>query len=187
MTNIGQSICGNGALDNLKKLMNTVKNLSGDIAEVGVYKGGSASVISKTLDNDRIFLFDTFEGMPATSKFDNHHKPNDFNDTSYEAVVNLFKENKNVYIYKGIFPKENSDVVKDCKFKFVHLDVDIYESYKECLDFFYDRVVSGGIMVFDDYAAKSCLGAKQAVDEFIDKYNITLHKGGNKQYYIIKQ
>jgi O-methyltransferase len=184
MVKIGGTICGADALNNLVRLMESIKDLNGDVAEVGVYKGGSALLISRTLINDRIFLFDTFEGMPESNENDNYHKKGDFNDTSYEEVVKLFSENKNIFVYKGCFPRENSEIISDKKFKLVHLDVDIYDSYKECLDFFYDKMVTGGIMVFDDYSASSCLGAKKAVDEFIIKHNLVLHKGGDSQYYI---
>ena len=52
-------------------------------------------------------------------------------------------------------------------FKLVHLDVDIYESYKNALEFFYPRMVRNGVIVMDDYGSKFCLGAKKAIDRFM--------------------
>jgi len=184
MNYIGQTICGGAALSTLSSLANLVKPLKGDVVEVGVYRGGSALRLSSILTEDKIYLFDTFEGLPDTNEFDNFHKKGDFNDTSYEGVVQLFADNKNVFVYKGIFPQENSEVLVDKKFKLVHLDVDTYTSYKECLAFFHDKIVSGGIMVFDDYNARTCLGSKKAIDEYVYQYGLVLQFGGDDQAYL---
>ena len=65
----------------------SVKNKDGYIAEVGVYKGGSAKLINKLLPEDRLYLFDTFDGMPEVDEEkDSFHKRGDFNDTSLQSV-----------------------------------------------------------------------------------------------------
>lgn len=187
MIRVGETICGGNALHTLIELAKyvDVKNLIGDVVEVGVYKGGSALELSRIFNNNNIYLFDTFEGLPKTNEFDNHHKEGDFNDITYEDVVNLFHNNSNVSVFKGIFPQENSEVLNGKLFKFVHLDVDIYESYVNCLNFFHNKMVNGGVMVFDDYNAGTCLGAKKAIDEFVNKYELSLNFGGDGQAYIM--
>jgi predicted O-methyltransferase YrrM len=186
MNNIGITICNLDALENLKLLLHKVKDIDGDVAEIGVYKGGSALEISKILTNDNIYLFDTFEGLPETNEYDNYHKKGDFNDVSYENILKLFENNNKIQIYKGVFPIENSEVLNNKKFKFVHLDVDIYDSYKNCLNFFHDKMAKGGIIVFDDYNASTCLGAKKAIDEFVLSKNLNLiFGGGDSQTYVI--
>ncbi len=46
----------------------------------------------------------------------------------------------------------------------------IYRSVRDCCEFFYPRMETGGVMLFDDYGKFTCLGAKLAVDEyFTDK------------------
>lgn len=185
MGDIGTTICGNAALKKLIELSNGVKDIIGDVVEVGVYKGGSALELSKIFQHNDIYLFDTFEGLPKTNEYDNHHKAGDFNDVSYEDVLKLFEHNDKVKVYKGIFPNQNSEVLINKKIKFLHLDVDIYESYVNCLNFFHDKMIKGGIMVFDDYNANTCLGAKKAVDEFIEQHKLELNLGGDGQSYII--
>ena len=152
-------------LDIYIKLANS---LDGDFAEVGVYKGGSAEIIAKNKnENKNLYLFDTFEGMPEVNvNADNFHKKNDFNDTSYSDVCLGLECYKNVFIYKGLFPNEHGDKIKDKKFCLVHIDVDIYKSYIDCLNFFYTKMVDGGIIILDDYASPNCKGAKLATDEF---------------------
>jgi hypothetical protein len=48
----------------------------------------------------------------------------------------------------------------------VHLDVDLYDPTKACLDFFYPLAVPGAVFLFDDYGSTYCPGARSAIDEF---------------------
>jgi O-methyltransferase len=186
MSNIGETICGPGAIAVLKHLAMVVRGLEGDVVEVGVYKGGSALMLSKELPDDKLYLFDTFDGMPeANIELDNFHRKGDFGDTSFEWVSELFAGNPNVSVYRGCFPRDNSEVLEGKKFKLVHLDVDIYSSYKECLAYFHNKMVPQGIMVFDDYNAPSCLGAKKAIDEYVAEHGLQLSQGGDCQTFIV--
>jgi len=143
---------------------------NGEFWDCGIAEGGTASFLAKLVPSDRtIRLFDTFEGLPdaSTMSIDGvQHQPGDFNVENYEAIVDYFSKYSNVEINKGLIPdtfvgKENSQIA------FCHLDVDLYDAYKDTLNFVWPRLVNGGIMVFDDYTCPHCLGAKQAVDEFI--------------------
>ena len=57
------------------------------------------------------------------------------------------------------------------RFAFVHVDVDLYSSVRDCCEFFYPRLSGGASMVFDDYGFPHYRdAAKRAVDEyFADK------------------
>ena len=143
--------------------------IQGDVAELGVYKGGSAKLISlvfnrKALEK-RVFLFDTFSGMPQTDPDKDLHSQGDFGDTSMEDVQMFLKDCNNITLLKGHFAK-TFDAVADYRFCYVHVDCDIYGSVTECCRFFYPRLSPGGVMIFDDYGFISCPGAKLAVDEF---------------------
>jgi len=153
-------------LEKLIEYSKQTKDLPGKMAEVGVYKGGTALLLAKSNPRKHLYLFDTFDGMPAVSEHDLHHK-GDFKDTSIEHIEKLLIGCSNYSVHKGLFPQDTSDVIKDEQFSLVHLDCDIYSSVKESLEFFYDKVVPGGIIVFDDYNAPTCPGAKLAVDEFL--------------------
>jgi len=144
-----------------------LSSVPGEIAEVGVYRGGTARLLAKALEpsGKGIHLFDTFSGMPTVDKARDLHSAGDFNDTSLEAVKAFLHGCINVHFHSGIFP-QTAQPVKDLTFCFVHIDVDIYKSVTDCCEFFYPRMQGGGIMVFDDYGFVSCPGAKSAVDEF---------------------
>lgn len=141
----------------------------GDVAELGVYKGGSAKLLSlvfrRRACEKRIFLFDTFAGMPEPDPEKDLHFQGDFGDTSVQDVLGFLGECSNITLLKGQFP-ETFHSVADYRFCYVHVDCDIYRSVMECCQFFFPRLAPGGIMIFDDYGFISCPGAKLAVDEF---------------------
>jgi O-methyltransferase len=125
-----------------------VKELPGEIAEVGVYKGGTARLLAKMFESTSktVHLFDTFAGMPKSDPGKDFHKEGDFSDTSLEAVQGFLAECPNIKFYKGFFP-QTSGPVEGFIFSMVHIDVDIYQSTKACCEFFYPRMQRGGIMV----------------------------------------
>ncbi len=163
--------------------------LEGDIAEVGVYKGRSAKVIALTVEkqNKHVYLFDTFTGMPEVDpEKDNYYRKGAFSDTSLAEVQEFLADCQNVTIYPGFFP-DTAEPVRERKFCFAHIDVDIYRSVLDCCQFFYPRLVSGGMMVFDDPGFADCAGAKIAVDEFFsDKEEFPIHLATG-QVLVVKQ
>ena len=143
------------------------KQLPGSVAEVGVYQGGSARILTEVFSDagKTVNLFDTFEGMPSVDTNLDLHKKGDFSDTSVEKVEKQLEGLANFRIFKGLFPDTGKPVDSE-KFCMAHVDVDIYKSVRDCCDFFYPKLVSGGVMVFDDYGEPTCPGARTAVDEF---------------------
>jgi O-methyltransferase len=141
--------------------------LGGEVAEVGVYRGGTARLLARTVQptGRTVHLFDTFAGMPAVDAARDLHREGDFAETSLDEVRAFLAGSPNVRFYPGFFP-QTAEPVRDTRFSFVHVDVDIYPSVRDCCAFFYPRLLPGGVMIFDDYGFLSCPGARQAVDEF---------------------
>lgn len=140
--------------------------LDGTIAEVGVYRGGTARLLA-TLGGrarKRVHLFDTFGGMPETDEGKDWHAAGDFSDTSLDAVK-TFLDGLDVAFHPGVFPQTAAGLQSE-SFCFVHVDADIHRSVWDSCEFFYSRLVAGGVFVFDDYGFVTCDGAKQAVDTF---------------------
>lgn len=160
----------------LWQFVKQAKSFPGAMAQVGVFRGGSAKLISlaKKGNNESFYLFDTFEGMPDVDLTVDLHKKGDFKNTSLEGVQKLFVTEKNIIFCKGFFPETANKVSSD-KFSFVYIDVDIYKSVMDSLNFFYPKLVQGGFMVFDDYMGKNTPGVKKALDEFLkDKREIPI-------------
>lgn len=168
-------------------------NLDGNFAECGVYKGGTAYLIAYTLNtkplnnNKYLHIFDTFSGMPNTAiKEQDSHKEGDFGDVSLQKIQKYLFEYSNIIFHQGLIPETFSPVENET-FSFVHVDVDIYSTTIDCCQFFYNRLIRGGIMLFDDYGFPQYKNAeKRAVDDFFcDKPEnpISLRTG---QCFIIK-
>lgn len=141
------------------------KKISGEIAEVGVYRGGSAKLICEAKGEKSLHLFDTFEGIPKIDSIDSSSFYAGQYAASIEDVQNFLKNYEKVYFYKGMFPATSSPI-KDKKFCFVHLDVDTHESTLNCLKFFYPRMMQGGIIISHDYINSD--GVRRAFDEFFE-------------------
>jgi O-methyltransferase len=132
----------------------------GAFVEVGVYKGGTAFFLSELAESQGrpLYLYDTFEGMPYSDAID-RHKVGELGDTSLGAVQARIKHGT---LVKGIFPQS---AVEMGPIAFVHLDCDQYRAYKESLEYFSTRMVSGGVIWCDD--ATVLEGANKAFREFV--------------------
>jgi O-methyltransferase len=152
---------------NLWRFGRMARSVAGDFAEVGVYRGGGARVLSRVKGDRTLHLFDTFAGMPDTDPArDTAHSAGDFADTSLEAV-RRYVGTDGVRYYPGLFP--DTTIGHEAalqRFAFVHLDVDIFQSTLAGLRFFYPRLSPGGMVVTHDYDARTCPGVAQAYDEF---------------------
>ena len=163
------------------KIMN---NLSGDVAEVGVYKGGSAKIICETKGNKNLYLFDTFEGYPETDKED-LLKKGWLGNTTLENVKNYLSQYDKVYFFKGHFPDTASAIV-DKKFCFVHLDVDNYQTVMAALHFFWPRMVKDGRIVSHDYNAVDVPGVRKAFLEFFSNNPEKIIEIADTQVLVVK-
>jgi O-methyltransferase len=144
-------------------------HIPGDFWECGVYKGGTAALLAELLEtansDKKLYLFDTFEGMPATDPRYDCHKQGDFCDTSLDSVVKSIGPVDRCVFKKGFIPKTFSGL-DDATISFAHVDVDIYKSIIDSLDFIWPRLSNGGFIISDDYGFSSCPGARAAVDDF---------------------
>ncbi|WP_405928648.1 TylF/MycF family methyltransferase [Streptomyces griseus] len=164
-------------------------NIPGDIVECGVWRGGSMQACARTLlsvgETERdLYLFDTYEGMtpptaedlrrdgrPAQELLDAQGK-----DRPIWAVASL--EDVKAGFENIPYPKERVHYVQGRvedtvpaqapgQISILRLDTDWYASTKHELDHLYRRLVSGGVLLIDDYGYWQ--GSRQAVDEFLDK------------------
>lgn len=154
----------------LWQLAHQVGPLEGDFVEVGVWRGGSGALIATALNEYdhpcQTFLCDTFEGVALAGKEDSTYKGGEHDDTSPEVVQELFEKMglSNYHVVQGIFPVDTADQVKTSKVKFCHIDVDVYQSAKETTEWVWDKLVIGGIIVYDDYGFRGVEGVTKYVE-----------------------
>ena len=171
----------------------------GLIVECGVGIGWSLSIISQ-ISSKKIYVFDSFEGFPKGTNKDaiqydpinywhyKHMNVDFVKDNLLANGVSLEQIEKNITFKKGFYPESFANF--DSPISFLHLDVDLYNSYKECLKYFYPLLIKGGIITFDEYDQQKILnewpGAKIAIDEFIIENNLQLLRHWTGYTYVIK-
>jgi len=183
------------------ELMKMIRNLEGDIVECGVGWGRSLfyfSLVSEILGQDKhIYGFDSFQGFPEPTDEDHaklygikkgRYKTQEENVLNYllNCGINQKTIENKITLIKGFFSDTLSKYSGN-KISLLHLDVDLYQSYKETLSFFYPKVVTGGIIAFDEYQSAKFVGAKKAIDEFFSDKNKKINKSkiANRYYIII--
>lgn len=161
----------------LHELLKLARDVPGDTAECGVYKGAGSWLICQLGRTHH--LFDSFEGLSDPSATDGEHWGKGDMAVGEKEVARAL-DGLNVVFHKGWIPDRFPDVAER-RFAFVHVDVDLYEPTRDSFEFFYPRLSPGGVLVCDDYACGTCPGATKAVDEFmVDKPEpmIALPAGG---------
>ena len=124
-----------------------------------------AKILADLECGKKLYLFDTFEGMPATDRERDIHQAGDFSDTSVDGVAATVGYPEFVTLKKGLIPDSFRGLESET-IAFAHIDLDIYQGILDSLEFIWPRLSVGGFVVFDDYGFPSCPGARTAVDTF---------------------
>jgi O-methyltransferase len=160
----------------------------GDLVECGVFKGDMSWVIASILRDkitDRTFyLYDSFEGFsPELSSAADF--PDDpgflkmankiYRDPAiYEAVVQKFADMPHVKIIRGFVPDTFKIAIPE-RIAFLHIDLNSPAAEIAVLEHLFDRVVSGGYIVFDDYGWKQFKKQRDAENRFmVDRGHLIL-------------
>lgn len=181
-------------------LLSQLADVEGSIVECGVGPGLSLFdllVISRAIGRPRqIFAHDTFEGLPDPTSVDGDHNVRSGGFWNY-PVEHVREElllagldaawiDSCVTFIPGEF-KQTLPAFGEDPIALLHVDVDIYESYRTVLECLYEHVVVGGIVAFDEYGQEMWPGATQAIDEFLrDKPEVPIRSGVADRYYIRK-
>ncbi|MES2179716.1 MAG: TylF/MycF/NovP-related O-methyltransferase [Gemmatimonadota bacterium] len=176
------SMCSSFRLRSLRAAVTRVveAGIPGAIVECGVARGGSAALMGLTLRElsarRDIWLFDTFEGLPAPTRADP-----DFDIAvpytgtcvgTLDEVGELFARlglQDDVHFVKGLF-RHTIPCADTGNIAVLHIDGDWYDSVKSSLDLLYDRVSPGGLIQFDDFGFWA--GARKAVEDFMRERDI---------------
>jgi O-methyltransferase len=156
-------------------------NLSGDLAECGVFLGGSILAAGHFaeyfgLKNRKFYLFDTFQGFPKETV------EKDFlGDVLDLSTIAVFNQNFRSIVEKNISESHlNPDMFvlvegpvedtlpdfHDVKLSYLRLDTDYYESTFVELSYLYPNLKAGGVIIVDDYGHFE--GVRKAVDKYFE-------------------
>lgn len=154
--------------------------LEGDFVECGVYRGGYSRAIIDYLDFSKLpkkfYLLDTFEGLVG-DYITEEEKLQGLDlveyDKSYEDVKATFQPFDNVIIIQGAVPTTLEQVKAD---KVAYLSIDMNNVLPEiaAIEFFWDKLVTGAVVVLDDYGFPNHINQKIAFDEFAQRQGIDI-------------
>ncbi len=148
----------------------------GDFVEFGCYKGDTslllADLLHKNHSTKKLWLYDSFEGLPEKSDQDQSELSPEFQPgalavSKREVKVRFLHANLPVPIIKKAWFSDLTpdDLPKQITFAF--LDGDFYESIKDSLKLVAPRLAPDGVIIIHDYANHKLPGVAQAVDEFL--------------------
>ncbi|HST82971.1 MAG TPA: TylF/MycF/NovP-related O-methyltransferase, partial [Kineosporiaceae bacterium] len=168
--------------------------IAGDIVECGVWRGGSMHAVARTLDSAgdhsrELYLLDTFEGMPPPTEKDVR-----LDGQTAQALLDAGTKEQTIWAYATLedvqagfetvpYPSEKVHYVKGkveetvpeftpAAIALLRLDTDWYDSTRHELEHLYPRLVSGGVLIIDDYGTWQ--GSQLATDEFLAKTDARL-------------
>jgi len=174
------------------ELFKMVDDLPGAIVECGIFKGASLARFAMFRDifgnphSKKIIGFDIFGKFPETNYEDDKKLRSRFMDIageesiSTDQMMEVLKHKgieRNVELVAGDVTKTIPEYIAkhpQLKISLLNLDTDIYEPAVTILEYLYPRIVTGGILMIDDYATFP--GETKAVDEFFKDHNVKIKK-----------
>ena len=193
-----------------------VIDLPGDIVELGVYRGASLMSWANFLEirnmGDRqkqIFGFDNFAGFTSIDAKDGktdaatEKQLSGFNAGAFEAMIedalSIYDNDRfipykpRVKLIKGDIEQAVPKFVRETpglRISLIHFDCDMYQPTKTGLENFWPLVVTGGVVLFDEYGLRPWEGESRAVDEFFKGQNVEIKRldwSPNPGGYVIKK
>jgi len=149
-------------------MIKKTKNVPGDIAEFGIYRGRMFVPMAKIAQKwgKVIHGIDSFEGMPEPGEHDGNHYPKGkFSNTSVSLIRNKL-DGVPAEIYKGFVPGILEELL-GIRYSFVHLDLDHYVPTAICMVFVWSKMCKGGILCVHDFFPDRKTLAAKACNEFI--------------------
>lgn len=177
--------------------------LPGARAECGVYRGATALLVAHAwrsrqpgFRGEDFYLIDSYSGTSASvtqdripvRDADGATRMEDFfpagkTDTSPELVRGFFGEFPNVNICAGWIPQVFA-MLPEREWAFVHLDLSLYEPTLASLEYFYPRLVKGGVILCD--GSIFCPGVAQAWEEYCARHDLPYVLLGHRETVLIK-
>jgi O-methyltransferase len=169
--------------------------LEGDFVECGVASGIVSAAVCYYVDfnkypQKKFWLLDTFEGFPIEQVSDAELKAGigryatAYNNT-YDEVAQTFKDYPNVVLIKGRVPETLSQVTA-AKIAYLMLDMNAAAPERAAIETFWDRIVPGGMILFDDYGWAEHVEQKRVLDEFVASKGLEIFSVPSGQGLLVK-
>jgi O-methyltransferase len=154
--------------------------LDGSFAEFGVFRGGMAYMVlsgSPPRERRKFYLFDTFQGIPESHLSEREVRAGfagRLADVSLNEVRSrLDPWNEQLcFVVGDVF--ETLPLTETGPLAFAHIDLNAAAPTELALGYTWSRLVSSGIIVFDDYGFEGYNDQRRLIDKFFDGQNDTL-------------
>jgi len=187
-----------------ERFLQQIRDIEGDIVECGVGYGDSFVMLSILAKREgmgrRVWGFDSFEGFPQPTAED--QSPRNAQPAEWKSDVDVVVQrlrlagldehfvNRQGTLVPGFF-EASLDLFRGGKIALLHLDCDLYRSYRTCLEVLYPLVQPNGIVAFDEYVntgqLRSFPGAQRAIDEYFgEQRHLIVSDRDTGQYYLVK-
>lgn len=165
---------------NLMQAVDWARLIPGDFVEIGCFNGSSTNVLvtymEQTSLNKQLYVYDTFTGfdyVEAAESIDSSWVGTHRSIGQNRVQQNLAKRASSIplpkVISRNILQPEGIQEVDTLAF--ASIDVDIYEAVGRALDLVDNKIVKGGIILVEDPGhTPRLLGAKVALDEWLDSF-----------------
>jgi O-methyltransferase len=177
----------------LWSLVAETAKIGGDIVEVGVWRGGTGAVMARKEKllggSGRVFLCDTFRGVVKAGAEDSDYRGGEHDDTNRAIVEDLLGkiDAGAARILEGVFPDETGRALDSDRVRLLHVDVDVYQSAKDSVEFLWDRMPAGAAIAFDDYGFVGCEGVTRYADELRARKDVFFLHNLNGHAVIVKK
>jgi hypothetical protein len=177
-------------------------DVPGDIVEFGTATGYTASVFARTLaefrrgDGRRLWLFDSFEGLPDASAEADRLSPHvhsgvwgagtcrGLSALELRRQVSQFLAQNRILVHAGWFAETAPSIPAEARFAVIHVDGDLYQSAMDCLTPLLRRhqISEGAVVIFDDWncnRADDRFGERRAWRELTEAFNLRFEDFGH--------
>jgi O-methyltransferase len=169
-------------LVHFQHLVDLIEEVPGDIVECGVGAGKSLYMLGVLTEKGkhprRLWGFDSFRGLPPPAPEDEAdtdpgtiragkyaYRVSDVRARMISYGMSKAQLKKRFVFVKGYFP-DSFPQYSGGPIALLHLDVDLYQSYKDCLEWFEPLVAPGGVIAFDEYRHSGWAGATRGIEEY---------------------
>ena len=187
-----------------ERFFDRIRDVEGDIVECGVGYGDSLIILGLLAKREgrgrRVWGFDSFEGFPEPTEDDRSVRSpqkgqwaSDLEFVRQRLLLSGLDDhfiNRQATLIRGYFD-ETLHLFRGKQIALLHLDCDLYASYKTCLGRLYPLVPPGGVVCFDEYVNTMQLiafpGAQKAIDEFLgDDQRLIESDPETGQYFLVR-
>lgn len=147
--------------------LNVARKIDGkvDFVECGTWYGLLSKTIVEYLDfrnlNGKFYLVDTYGYQPGSHPHPNYQKD------IFENVTKRFSTNSNIKLIRGIVP-DVLDKITSTKIAYLAIDMNSYKPELATLEYFYPKLIQGGVIYLDDYGWHGYEKLREVVDKFFE-------------------